>query len=160
MTKLSIFEFHSNCNASEYKCRSEITMVFVPGGSKSLIFWTSFRELNKLSCQSNRINSLKGKTSSNLIDGEKICYNVMVTGPLANTKTLSGHFGCYKTMSNYYILGKEKLNKILAGKNVHAANRYLQFYRILAIFWSVKSWSLKYKYSAQKNRSHILFEIL
>ena len=88
-------------------------MVFVPGGSKSFIFWTSFREVNKLSIQSNRINNLKCKTRNNLIDGGKIRYDVMVTGPLANTKTLSGHFGHYKTMTNYYTLGKEKLNKII-----------------------------------------------
>ena len=75
----------------------------------------------------------------------------MVTRSLANTKTLSGHFGYYKTMANNYTLGKEKYKKILAGKNVRAANRYLQFYRNLAIFGSVKSWSLKYTYSAQKN---------
>ena len=84
----------------------------------------------------------------------------MVAGPLANTKTLSGHFGYYKTMTNYYTLGKEKLNKILPGKNVHAANKYLQFCRILVTFGSVKSWSLKYTYSAQKDWRHVLFEIL
>ena len=67
----------------------------------------------------------------------------MVTGSLANTKTLSGYFGYYKTMTNNHTLGKEMLKKILAGKNVRAANRYLQFYRILAIFGSVRSWSLK-----------------
>ena len=54
-------------------------------------------------------------------------------------------------MANNYTLGKEKYKKILAGKNVRAANRYLQFYRNLAIFGSVKSWSLKYTYSAKKN---------
>ena len=57
----------------------------------------------------------------------KISYDVMVTGSLANTKTLSGHFGYYKTMANNHTLGKEILNKILVGKNVRAANRYLQF---------------------------------
>ena len=67
----------------------------------------------------------------------------MVTGPLANTKALSGHFGYYKTMANNHTLGKEILNKKLAGKNVRAANRYLQFYQILAIFGSLRSWSLK-----------------
>ena len=67
----------------------------------------------------------------------------MVTGSLANTKTLSGHFGYYKTMTNNHTFGKEILNKMLADKNVRAANRYLQFYRILAIFGSVRSWSLK-----------------
>ena len=77
----------------------------------------------------------------------------MVTGPLANTITLLGHFGYYKTMAINYTLAK-KLNKILAGKNFHAANRYLQFYRILAIFGSVKSRSFKYTYSAQKNWRH------
>ena len=46
-------------------------------------------------------------------------------------------------MANNYTLGKEKLNKILVGKNVRAVNRYSQFYQILAIFISVKSWSLK-----------------
>ena len=56
-------------------------------------------------------------------------------------------------MAINYTLAK-KLNKILAGKNVHAANRYLQFYRILSIFGSVKSRSLKYTYSAQKNWRH------
>ena len=71
---------------------------------------------------------MKGITPSNLIDGEKIRDEVMITGPLANTKTLSGHFRYYKTMTNNYALGKEKLNKILSGKNVRAANRYLQFY--------------------------------
>ena len=65
MTKLSISEFDSNCNALEYSCRSKVTMVFVLGHfvpgylyqvilyqvicSKSFIFLTSFRELNKLS---------------------------------------------------------------------------------------------------------------
>ena len=82
---------------------------------------------------------MKGITPSNLIDGEKIRYEVMITEPLANTKTFSGRFGYYKTMANNYTLGKEKLNKILSGKNVRAANRCLQFYRNLAIFWSVKS---------------------
>ena len=67
----------------------------------------------------------------------------MVTGSLANTKILSGDFGYCKTMTNNHTLGKEILNKVLAGKNVRAANRYLQFYRILAIFGSVRSWSLK-----------------
>ena len=123
---------------------------FRTGGSKSLIFWTSFRELNKVSHQSNRTNSLKGKTPNNLTDGEEICFGVMVTGPLANTKTLSGHFGYYKTMNNYYTLGKEKLNKILEGENVHAAIRYSQFNQILAIFGSAKSCSLNYIYSAQR----------
>ena len=123
---------------------------FRTGGNTSLIFWTSFRELNKVSRQSNQTNSLKGKTPNNLIDGEEICFDVMVTGPLANTKTLSGHFGYYKTMTNYYTLGKEKLNKILGGKKVHLAIRYLQFNQILAIFGSAKSCSLKYIYSAQK----------
>ena len=33
----------------------------------------------------------------------------------------------------------KKLNKILAGKNFRAADRYLQFYGFLAIFGSVKS---------------------
>ena len=74
---------------------------------------------------------------------EKIRYEVMVTGQLANIKTLPGHFGYYKTMAKNYTLGKEKLNKILAGKNIRAANRYSQFYQILAVFISVKSWSLK-----------------
>ena len=83
----------------------------------------------------------------------------MVIGPLANTITVSGHFGYYKTMAINYTLAK-KLNKILASKNVHAANRYLQFYKILAIFGSVKSLSLKYTYSDPKNWRHILFEIL
>ena len=69
---------------------------------------------------------------------EKIAYEVMVTGPLANAKILSGYFGYYKTIANNYILGKEKL----AAKSVRAANRYLQFYRIWVIFGSVKSWSL------------------
>ena len=50
---------------------------------------------------------------------------------------------------NYTLV--KKLNKVLAGKNVRAANRYLQFYGILAIFGSVKSWSLKYIYSAHKS---------
>ena len=45
----------------------------------------------------------------------------------ANTKTLSGNFGYYKTMANNYTLAKGKLNKMLSGKNVRAANRYLQF---------------------------------
>ena len=67
----------------------------------------------------------------------------MVTGPLANTKALSGNFGYYKTMASNHTLGKETLNKISAGKNVRAANRYLQLYRILAIFGSLRSWSLK-----------------
>ena len=67
----------------------------------------------------------------------------MVTGPLANTKALSGHFGYYKTMANNHTLGKEISNKMFIGKNVCAVNRYLQFYRILAIFGSVRSWSLK-----------------
>ena len=67
----------------------------------------------------------------------------MVKGPLANTKTLSGHFGYYKNMANNSTLGKELLNKILAYKNVRAANSCLQFYRILAIFGSVRYWSLK-----------------
>ena len=67
----------------------------------------------------------------------------MVTGPLANTKTLSDYFGYYKTMANNHTLEKEILRKILVGKNVCAANRYLQFYRILAIFGCVRSWSLK-----------------
>ena len=40
---------------------------------------------------------------------EKIAYEVMVTGPLANTKILSGYFGHYKIIANNYILGKEKL---------------------------------------------------
>ena len=83
----------------------------------------------------------------------------MVTGPLANTITLSDHFGYYKIMAMNYTLAK-KLSKRLDGKNVRAANRYLQFYRILAIFESVKFWSLKYVYSAQKNCRHIFFEIL
>ena len=83
----------------------------------------------------------------------------MVTGLLANTITLSDHFGYYKIMAMNYTLAK-KLSKRLDGKNVRAANRYLQFYQILAIFGSVKSWSLKYIYSAQKNWRHILFEIL
>ena len=51
-------------------------------------------------------------------------------------------------MANNYPLRKEILNKIVDGKNVRAINRYLQFYRILATFASVKSWSLKYKYLA------------
>ena len=42
--RLSTSEFDPNCNALECSCRSKITVVFVPGGSKSLIFWTSFRE--------------------------------------------------------------------------------------------------------------------
>ena len=46
-------------------------------------------------------------------------------------------------MTKNYTLGTEVLNKVLAGKNVRAANRYLQFYRILAIFGYVRSWSLK-----------------
>ena len=73
----------------------------------------------------------------------KIRYDVMVTGHLAITKSLSGHLGYYKTMANNHTLGKEILNKILASKNVRAANRCIQFYRILPIFGSVKSWSLK-----------------
>ena len=123
---------------------------FHTGGHKSLIFWFSFRELNKVSHQSNQTNSLKGKTPNNLTDGGEICFDVMVTGPLANTKTLSGHFWYCKTMTNYYKLGKEKLNKILGGKNVHLAIRYFQFNRILAIFGSAKSCSLRYIYSAKK----------
>ena len=55
---------------------------------------------------------------------------------------------------NYTLV--KKLNKVLAGKNVRAANRYLQFYGNLAIFGSVKSWSLKYTYSAHKSWGHIL----
>ena len=82
---------------------------------------------------------MNGIIPNNLIDREKIHYEVMVTGPLANTKTLSGHFAYYKTMANSYTLGKEKLNKVLPCKNVRAGNRYLQFYRNLAIFGSVKS---------------------
>ena len=77
-------------------------------------------------------------TPINLIDGKKIRYEVRVTGPLANTTTL-GHFGYYKTMDNNHTLGKEKLNEILSGENFRAATRYLGFYRILAIFGSVKS---------------------
>ena len=38
MTKLSISEFGSNCNALECSCRSKVTMVFVPGDSKSFNF--------------------------------------------------------------------------------------------------------------------------
>ena len=82
---------------------------------------------------------MKGITPNNVIDGKKILYDVMVTGPLTNTKTTPGHFGYYKTMANNYTVGKEKLNKMLSGKNVRPANRYSQFYRILAIFESVKS---------------------
>ena len=89
--------------------------------------------------------------------GEKFVVTSWLRDPW---QTLRHYQVILDAMSNYYTLGQEKLNKILAGKNVHAANRYLQFYRILAIFWSIKSWSLKYKYSAQKNWSHILFEIL
>ena len=81
---------------------------------------------------------MKGITTNNLIDGEKIRYEVRVTGPLANTMT-SGHFGYYKTMDNNYTLGKEKLNEILSGENVLAATRYFNFYQILASFGSVKS---------------------
>ena len=81
---------------------------------------------------------MKGITPNNLIDGEKIRYEVRVTGPLANTMT-SGHFGYYKTMDNNYTLGKEKLNEILSGENVRAATRYFDFYQILASFGSVKS---------------------
>ena len=55
---------------------------------------------------------MKGIAPNNLKDGKKICYENMVMGPLTNTKTLSGHFGYYKTMANNYTLGKEKLNKI------------------------------------------------
>ena len=77
----------------------------------------------------------------------------MVTGPLANTKKLSGHFGYYKIMANNHTLGKEMLNKILACKNVRAANRYLQFYRILEIFESKQV-------VLQKNWTHILFKVL
>ena len=58
---------------------------------------------------------------------------------LANTKTLSGHFGYYKTMANNHTLGNGVLNKILGDKNVRAANIYLQFYRTLAILGSVRS---------------------
>ena len=83
----------------------------------------------------------------------------MVKGTLTNSIALSGHFGYYKTMAIKFTLVK-KLNKMLAGKNVCAANSYLQFYGILAIFGAVKSWYLKYAYSAQKNWRHILFEIL
>ena len=72
---------------------------------------------------------------------------------------LSVHFGYYKIMAINHTLAK-KLNKMLARKNVRAANRYLEFYRILAIYGSVKSWSLKYTYSAQKNWTHILLKIL
>ena len=68
---------------------------------------------------------MKGIAPNNLKDGKKICYENMVMGPLTNTKTLSGHFGYYETMANNYTLGKEKLNKILSGKNVRAANRFL-----------------------------------
>ena len=39
-------------------------------------------------------------------------------------------------MANNHTLGKKMLNKILACKNIRAANRYLQFYRILDIFGS------------------------
>ena len=37
-TKLSISELDSNCNALECSCGSKVTMVFIPGGSKSFIF--------------------------------------------------------------------------------------------------------------------------
>ena len=91
--------------------------------------------------------------------GKKFVLTSWLQAPW-QTKTLSGHFGYYKTMTNYYTLGKEKLNKILGGKNVHLAIRYLQFNQILAIFGSAKSCSLKYIYSAKKNWRHILCEIL
>ena len=39
---------------------------------------------------------------------KKIPNDIMVTGPMANTKTLTGHFGYYKTIANNYKLGKEK----------------------------------------------------
>ena len=82
---------------------------------------------------------MQGITPNNVIDWKKTRYDVNVTGLLANTKILPGHFGHYKVMANNYTVEIEKLNKILSGKNVCAANRYLQFYQILAIFGSVKS---------------------
>ena len=44
-TNLSISELDSNCNALECSCGSKVTMLFMPGGSKSFIFsgsWTNY----------------------------------------------------------------------------------------------------------------------
>lgn len=48
MAKVSTSEFDSNYNASEYSCRSKVTMVLVPVDSKQFISWTSVMELSKL----------------------------------------------------------------------------------------------------------------
>ena len=54
---------------------------------------------------------MKGITPNNLIDGKKVRYDVMVRGPLANTKTLPGHVGYCKTMANNYTLGKKNIKQ-------------------------------------------------
>ena len=64
---------------------------------------------------------------------------VMKSGSRDPWQTLRHYQVILDTIKPWPIIIKEKLNEILSGKNVRVANRYLQFYRILAIFGSVKS---------------------
>ena len=57
----------------------------------------------------------------------------------------------WQTLRNYQVILdiirkkniKQDISRILDRHFVRAANRYFQFYQILAVFGSVRSWSLK-----------------
>ena len=63
----------------------------------------------------------------------------MKSGSRDPWQTLRHYQVILDTIKPWPIIIKEKLDEILSGKNVRVANRHLQFYRILAIFGSVKS---------------------
>ena len=63
-------------------------------------------------------------------------------------------------MVNENPLRKQTLRKTPDGKTKCSPNSFPQFYRFLALFRSVKFWSVKYTKNLKNNWRHILFKLL